>query len=1209
VLCVFLTSNYPTPIGLLAALLLLTALTAPAAQAQKIFYVTTTGTAAPTSASTLQASPSWATSTTDLQGAINAATTGDQIWVAAGTYKPTSNTADRGASFAMLPGVKIYGGFVGSETALSQRPAINPQTGSSVSGSPSSSTLSGDIDNDGTLANNSYHVINNPASLSLNNSAILDGFVITGGNANGSSDPDNRGGGVYNNGGGSGQVCSPSFRNCLLQGNSASLRGGAMNNDGRNSGLSSPVLINCAFVGNSATTNGGAMFNDGQNGQSSPVLTNCTLQNNSVSSTGGAMFNFGLGGQSSPVLTNCALQSNSANSGGAMYNSGVNGQSRPVLTNCAFVGNWATFGGAMYNDGRNGGVSSPVLTNSVLWKNADGNAFFNLNATGASATYSLFDNTTNVDISGPGNLTTTTSPFASTASVALAVCSPAINAGDPNSQTAATGPYSVTALPQTDLVGQPRIVSPGLPVARVDMGAVEYQAPQYPTRLYVAASQTATNGGDGLTWKTAFKTIESALAYPCSQSLTEVWIAQGLYKPASPLQMKNGVTIYGGFVGSETVLTARPAINPVNGNPSSTTISGDNTRRVFEHPSSLSLTISAALDGVIITEGRSNQGGGMYNEGSPGTPAGPTLRNCSFLNNQATGGTLNNGGAMYNERSGPTLTNCSFQGNQATGGSNQNNGGAMANSNSNPTLTNCSFTGNQATGGNLAAAGAMINNSSNPTLTNCSFLNNQASGGTNNAGGAMFNQVGTPILTNCSFQGNQATQGGAMYNNSSTPTLTNCILWNNAAGVPGGNNSIAFNPITARYCLFDAGVTGYTSHPSNLTTTTSPFASTVSVALAVCSPAINAGDPTSQTAVTAPYSVTALPQTDLAGQPRIVGQYVDMGAVEFQGVGGPVSSFTLTLAGSATATCAASPTITLSGSQTGVSYQLLRDGDNAGSPLTGTGNALNFGPQSASGIYSVLATNISSSCSAVMEGAVTVVSDAALPTVSLAPAPSTTLTCSQTSVTLTATASVTALRWSHGPTNTSALTVNQPGSYWVTATAPNGCSVVSNTVVVSQNVGLVATLTASNTGLCAGGSALLTATVGAGLPGVDYRFSGPGGLAQNGPTNTLSATQTGAYSVTVTGANGCTATQQVSLTVSAGPVAQLTYLNGGRTVQVTGGSSYQLVQPMVTINGVYQLRETFESTNGFFELKRPGPFWVIVTSQNGCSTRVDGSAP
>src|SRR4029077_7774820 len=70
----------------------------------------------------------WATAFTDLQPALAASNSGDEIWVATGTYKPTA-TADRTISFAMKDGVAIYGGFIGTETTRSQRnPIANPVT-------------------------------------------------------------------------------------------------------------------------------------------------------------------------------------------------------------------------------------------------------------------------------------------------------------------------------------------------------------------------------------------------------------------------------------------------------------------------------------------------------------------------------------------------------------------------------------------------------------------------------------------------------------------------------------------------------------------------------------------------------------------------------------------------------------------------------------------------------------------------------------------------------------------------------------------------------------------------------------------------------------------------------------------------------------------------------------------------------------------------
>jgi hypothetical protein len=391
---------------------------------------------------------SWETAFTDLQRALSypcsqslTGTPAAEIWVATGTYKPGNS---RFASFAMRNNLAIIGGFAGTETNLTDRPRIDP-----VHGQPASSTLSGDIDNGGTLAGNSYHVISNPPGLT--NSAVLDGFVITGDNADRNVDPDRFGGGVYNNGSGFRQFCSPTFRNCLLVGNSATNFGGGMYNDGRSLGASSPILINCAFQGNTALFGGGGVYNNGFNGQSNPQLVNCSFIGNSVTGAFGA--------------------------GGAMFNSGFAGQSNPMLINCSLLGNSATqSGGAIANDGRQQGGSTPVVINSVFWSNG-ATSFTNVNAVGASATYSLFDDPANVNISGPGNLTTSTSPFVSTtpgmsASVALAVGSPAINAGHPNSVTVASPPYSETALPAIDLAGNPRIVQD-----RVDMGAVEYLGP------------------------------------------------------------------------------------------------------------------------------------------------------------------------------------------------------------------------------------------------------------------------------------------------------------------------------------------------------------------------------------------------------------------------------------------------------------------------------------------------------------------------------------------------------------------------------------------------------------------------------------------------------------------------------------------------------------------------------------------------------------
>ena len=63
---------------------------------------------------------SWADAFLDLQAALAAAGNGDEIWVATGTYYPT-NATDRSLSFELKRGVKIFGGFDGTEVATAQR--------------------------------------------------------------------------------------------------------------------------------------------------------------------------------------------------------------------------------------------------------------------------------------------------------------------------------------------------------------------------------------------------------------------------------------------------------------------------------------------------------------------------------------------------------------------------------------------------------------------------------------------------------------------------------------------------------------------------------------------------------------------------------------------------------------------------------------------------------------------------------------------------------------------------------------------------------------------------------------------------------------------------------------------------------------------------------------------------------------------------------
>ncbi len=129
---------------------------------------------------------SWANAYNDLQDGLAVAGSGDEIRVAQGIYKPDQDSADpngtgsRTATFGLINGVAIKGGYAGfGEPEPNVRDIEAYET-----------ILSGDLlGNDGPdFANsdeNSFHVVTGSGT---NATAVLDGFTITGGNADGSSD-------------------------------------------------------------------------------------------------------------------------------------------------------------------------------------------------------------------------------------------------------------------------------------------------------------------------------------------------------------------------------------------------------------------------------------------------------------------------------------------------------------------------------------------------------------------------------------------------------------------------------------------------------------------------------------------------------------------------------------------------------------------------------------------------------------------------------------------------------------------------------------------------------------------------------------------------------------------------------------------------------------------------------------------------------------
>ncbi|GHV60841.1 hypothetical protein FACS1894195_0310 [Bacteroidia bacterium] len=178
-----------------------------------------------------------------------------QIWVAAGTYTPQhaadgKSTNQRDRSFLLVDSVKMYGGFAGTETDINQRP--------SIAGRPTS-VLSGDLGNDGTINNNAYHVL---VGARITSNTVLDGFTVTGGNANGTdsirigvSQTDTLLVHRYNGGGIHLTNSSPILANLFIEGNTAKNGGGIYSLN------SNPKLINSIITNNTAD-DGSAYYGD-----------------------------------------------------------------------------------------------------------------------------------------------------------------------------------------------------------------------------------------------------------------------------------------------------------------------------------------------------------------------------------------------------------------------------------------------------------------------------------------------------------------------------------------------------------------------------------------------------------------------------------------------------------------------------------------------------------------------------------------------------------------------------------------------------------------------------------------------------------------------------------------------------------------------------------------------------------------------------------
>jgi hypothetical protein len=277
---------------------------------------------------------SWNQAFGSLHDALNRAKSGDEIWVAAGEYF-TSNHSDRNASFNIPSGVKVYGGFAGTEQSVTERNINHHFT-----------ILSGEIGDPNNMYDNAFTVI---TLKNADQATVLSGLIIQKGSAIGSKD-------------------------------TAEGYGAGILNDGSN-GNSSPIIEQCIFMDNVALE-GAALYNKAENGVCNPIIKDCKFISNEAYLNGGAIFNNGSEGICNAQIVNCTFESNKAAYGAGIVNKAENqGRTAPIVKECEFIGNKATNrGSSVYNESPStGGLCEAMIVGCRYEDNAssDGNVVFN----------------------------------------------------------------------------------------------------------------------------------------------------------------------------------------------------------------------------------------------------------------------------------------------------------------------------------------------------------------------------------------------------------------------------------------------------------------------------------------------------------------------------------------------------------------------------------------------------------------------------------------------------------------------------------------------------------------------------------------------------------------------------------------------------------------------------------------------------------------
>lgn len=346
-------------IFVLVALVSAAALPTGSAHAASVVRVT------PSGATSGACGGDWATPCSLLHALGSVVAADDEVWVAAGVYKPTTSTSDRDATIPLVAGVAVYGGFAGGETARAQRdPQANLTIFSGdIAGDDSQSPVVTDAFTVTGLGNNSYHVVSyyHPVAIPGLPPPTLDGVTVTAGYSPA----------VWQVGGGLFTDSEMAVNDVVFSGNRAFNGGGIYS--------SAPVTItNSTFTGNIADNAGGGVFNGGAGSTLSHLvftnnraidgagaagnwmtLSDVTFSDNLASMRGGGFYVSG----GSAALSDVTFSHNRGGSGGIGGGMCIEGTNPVTLERVTFLNNYgATTGGGI------GAWTGNVVLNGVTFQ-------------------------------------------------------------------------------------------------------------------------------------------------------------------------------------------------------------------------------------------------------------------------------------------------------------------------------------------------------------------------------------------------------------------------------------------------------------------------------------------------------------------------------------------------------------------------------------------------------------------------------------------------------------------------------------------------------------------------------------------------------------------------------------------------------------------------------------------------------------------------